>query len=403
MDTLTSAVPQSAPTPTARRRGVASLRVALVTETYPPEVNGVARTLGRLTEGLLERGHRVQVTRPRQSADDLAKRHEGFEEMLAPGLPIPGYKGLRFGLPASNRLRKAWRAYQPEVIYIATEGPLGNSALKVAGELGIPAISGYHTNFDYYSRYYRLGLLQPAIRSYLQRFHNRSRRTLVPTRQLQQDLQERGFLNTTVLARGVDISLFKPARRKVELRARWGLKEDEIGVIHVGRMAPEKNLQLAAEAFYAFQARQPKARLILVGDGPSARELRRLGREFIFSGMRTGKDLAEHYASADIFLFPSTSETYGNVVPEAMASGLPVLGFDYAAAREHIVHGENGWLAPFNDARAFVQLAAEIADTPERIRSTGLQARLTAETLDWRQIHERFEDILHEHAQGRMT
>lgn len=382
------------------RRSPAGLRIALVTETYPPEINGVAHTLGQLVNGMVARGHRLQVVRPRQGRDDLPRRDARLEEMLAAGAPIPGYRGLRFGLPARGALLRRWREFQPQVVYIATEGPLGHSALAAARTLALPTVSGFHTNFDYYTRYYGLGLLQGGVTTMLRRFHNRTQATLVPTRALHEQLRERGFRNTEVLSRGVDVRLFKPGRRSAALRRQWGVEEGGLAVIFVGRLAPEKNLTLAVNAFRALQARRPDARFVLVGDGPEARELRRLNPDFVFCGMRTGEDLAEHYASGDLFLFPSTSETYGNVVLEAMASGLPVLAFDYAAPKEHIRDGINGALAPYADEDAFVHRALALAAGGRELGAMGLEARITAEALDWRRIHDRFESILARHAEG---
>ncbi len=383
--------------PPARQR---PLRVALVTETFPPEINGVAHTLGHFVTGLIDKGHSLQVIRPRQGREDLPKRHERLEEILHTSAPIPGYRQLRFGLPARGLLLRRWRQFQPEVIYIATEGPLGGSALKAALQLGVPAVTGFHTNFDYYSRYYGIGFLERAINGFLRRFHNRSQCTLVPTKALQEQLRSKGFDNTRVLSRGVDIRLFKPARRSAALRDQWGIGEDALAVLYVGRLAPEKNLALAVEAFRALQTRRPDAKFVLVGDGPEARELRRLHPDFVFCGMRTGEDLAAHYASGDVFLFPSTSETYGNVILEAMASGLAVLAFDYAAGREHVVPGKNGQLARFKDRDEFIRLATSLVESSKALQAMGMQARLSAEDLDWRRIYDRFEEILFQHVNG---
>jgi glycosyltransferase involved in cell wall biosynthesis len=382
---------------------ISAMRIVVVTETYPPEVNGVAHTLGRLAEGLIDKGHSLQVIRPRQGREDLPRRHERLEELLLPGLPIPGYRGLRFGLPAVRALAKCWRRFDPDVIYIATEGPLGMSALRAARSLGIATVSGFHTKFDYYSRYYRLGFLEGAILAVLRRFHNGTGCTLVPTTTLREQLETKGFENVRVLSRGVDIRLFQPGRRRTDLRGQWGVAEDGLAVIYVGRLAPEKNLSLAVEAFRGLQARRPEARFVVVGDGPAARELRRLNPDFVFCGMRTGEDLAEHYASGDLFLFPSSSETYGNVVLEAMASSLPVLSFDYAAGREHIVDGHSGALVPLGDHDAFIRRARELVEHTERLRQMGIQARYAAERLDWRRIHDRFERVLYGQAFGGLS
>lgn len=376
------------------------LRIALVTETWPPEINGVANTLRHWAGGLLERGHRIQLTRPQQGRHDRSRVEAGgLEECLVPGLPIPGYRGLRFGLPVVRALRRNWARFRPSIVYIATEGPLGIAALRVARRLGIPAITGFHTRFDYYSRHYRLGWLEPAIREVLRRFHNRSTGTLVPTRELAGKLAGQGFHNVRVISRGVNTQLFNPQRRDAELRRSWGLVDEHTPVaLYVGRLAPEKNIALAVSTFRRMQQRTPELRFVLVGHGPHEATLRRENPDLIFAGARVGEDLARHYASSDIFLFPSVSETFGNVVLEAMASGLAVVGFDYAAGREHIESGINGLLAPLSDNEAFEEAAAGLGQAQALVERLRLAARHTAETLDWSHITDQLEALLYEYA-----
>ncbi|MEA3275216.1 MAG: glycosyltransferase, partial [Pseudomonadota bacterium] len=179
------------------------LHVSLVTETYPPEINGVANTMRHLVEGLEQRGHRIHLIRPRQLGERSAKRRVGRPESLVPGLPIPGYHGLRFGLPVYWRLRRMWRKAPPDAVYIATQGPLGHAALIAARTTGIPTLTGFHTQFHLYSSHYRLGLLTRGIIGALRRFHNRSDATLVPTKELRSELIDLGFQNVHVFSRGV--------------------------------------------------------------------------------------------------------------------------------------------------------------------------------------------------------
>ena len=369
-------------------------RIAFVTETYPPEINGVAHTLGHLVAGLHARGHAVEVIRPRQGPDDTAE-NAAIPELITPGLPIPGYRQLRFGMPARRRLERRWRERRPDVIYIATEGPLGSSALKSAQRLFIPVVSGFHTNFDAYTRFYRVGFIEPLVRGYLRRFHNRCQGTLVPTRELAEQLQGQGLQRVTVMARGVDTERFHPRHRDDALRREWGLGDDDLAVLFVGRVAAEKNIRLAIRAFEAIERQNPRARFIVVGDGPLRARLETEYPRFVFRGARRGMELARHYASADLFLFGSTSETYGNVIIEAMASGLPVVCFDYAAGHQHIESGANGLLAPFGDDTAFVEQAMAGATNRAHAHEMGRQARVTAETLAWSRILDRFEQALH--------
>src|SRR5262249_3861514 len=175
---------------------------------------------------------------------------------------------LRFGLPASGALRARWAADRPDVVYVATEGPLGWSAVGAAKRLGIPVLSGFHTNFHSYARHYRAGWFTPLVFRYLRAFHNRTQRTLVASVDLRDRLHELGLDNLAVLGRGVDGELFTPDRRLESLRQSWGAQPGDLVVAHVGRLAGEKNIPLAIEAYRAMQRMRPTARLVLVGDGP---------------------------------------------------------------------------------------------------------------------------------------
>nr|WP_256720097.1 glycosyltransferase family 1 protein [Pseudomonas alcaligenes] len=373
---------------------VTSLHIALVSETFPPEVNGVANTLGRLCQGLRERGHRLQLVRPRQ-ADDTAPNDDQL--LLTRGWPLPGYAGLQWGHSSLHKLLRRWQRNRPDVLYIATEGPLGLSALRAARRLGIPVVSGFHTNFQQYSDHYGFGLLTRLLTGYLRWFHNRSRLTLVPSPSQRLELQRRGFERLELLARGVDGQLFHPARRSAALRAEWGLGEDEIAVLHVGRLAAEKNLQLLTRTFRQLQRDLPqqRLRLVLVGDGPLRAQLQAELPDALFCGVQRGEALAAHYASGDLFLFPSLSETFGNVVLEALASGLAVVAFDQAAAAQHIRHGHNGALATPGDEAAFIESARWLLEDTESLRRVRLNARQHAGKQGWPAIVERFEGLLH--------
>ncbi len=362
------------------------IHVAMVTETYPPDINGVAMTIGRLVDELLRLGHAIQLIRPRPAQPDLPLPADGLDSVLVRGLPLPGYTQLKFGLPATRRLLDLWTRERPDIVHIVTEGPLGWSALRACKQLGLPCCTDFHTNFHSYSRHYGIGLLARPVAAYLRRFHNRAGSTMVPTGEMREELAAEGYRNLRVVARGVESTLFHPGRRSRELRAAWGVGEAQAAVIHVGRLAPEKNLALLFTAFEAMRARHAGARLIVVGDGPSRRHFETRYPQHVFAGMRRGEDLAAHYASGDIFLMPSLTETYGNVTMEAMASGLAVLAYDYAAAREHIACGVNGVTARPGDARAFIAQACALIDDPARRRHFATQARLTAERLSWAQV-----------------
>ena len=363
-----------------------SLRLSVVTETWPPEINGVSLTLSKLVQGLCARNHQVQLIRPRQTRVDQALHHTGFEELLMRGMPIPRYPELKLGLPGKRALIQAWTLRRPDLVHIATEGPLGWSALQAARRLRLPVTSDFRTNFHAYSEHYGVGWLRKPIVAYLRKFHNLTQLTMVPTQALRAELMAGGFNNVQVVARGVDTQLFRPDRRSGDLRAQWGATANSLVLLVVGRLAAEKNLDMVLRAFQAMQAAHPDVKLVFVGDGPLRESLRQRCPQAVFAGMRRHEELATYYASADLFLFPSVTETFGNVTIEALASGLPVLAFDTAAAADWVRHEGNGWLVPLGDDEAYPALAAGLAREPERLARASMLACAQVAQLDWQQI-----------------
>lgn len=370
--------------------------ISIVTETYPPEINGVALTIARFVKGLAARGLEVSLVRPYQRRCDSVAGDRSVT--LVPGMPLPGYKGLQFGLPVGRRLRRLWTDHRPDAVYIATEGPLGWSAASVAKRLGIAALSGFHTNYHSYSCHYRLGCLQSLVFRYLRHLHNQTVRTLVPSFDLRDALVTQGFRNVSYLGRGVDSNLFGPHRRSNELRRSWGIDENEVALIYVGRLAPEKNLALAVETYRAMRQVDQTLKFVLVGDGPLRCSLEKEHPDLIFCGMKTGEQLAEHYASGDVFLFPSETETFGNVTLEAMASGLAVVAYNYAAARIHIRHRETGLLVPCGDSKAYVESAVQLQRQNGLVARLGAQAREYTISIRWARVVDSFESMLGEAA-----
>jgi glycosyltransferase involved in cell wall biosynthesis len=375
------------------------LRVALVTETWPPELNGVAMTVSRLVEGLRQRGHDVQVIRPRQKSDAT----NPCADVLVRGLPLPGYSGLQFGLTANRQLRQLWKDARPDVVHVVTEGPLGWSALWQTSALKLPVTSSYHTHFDGYSKHYNAGLIGPIVSGFLQRFHRRTLSTMAPTRVLVDSLTRARVPGARVLGRGVDTLLFDPAKRSQTMRAQWGATNDSLVVTNVGRLAAEKNLKLAARAFEAIRAQHATARMVWVGDGPSRAALERQHPDHVFAGARRGEDLATHYASTDIFLFPSLTETYGNVVPEAMASGLGVVAYKDAAAAELIENSEQGLVVPAMDEDAFIAAACQMARDADLLSRCRAAARARVEPITWSAVVSEFETVLRAAANGELS
>jgi glycosyltransferase involved in cell wall biosynthesis len=374
---------------------IAQVKLSIVTETFPPEINGVAMTFGLIARELGRRGNQVTVYHPRRNDLGSGAAASEFTAVPLPGLPIPGYPLLRFGLPAGGRLRTRWRADRPDLVHVVTEGPLGASAVSAARELGLPVTSSFHTNFHAYTRHYGFAPLHRAALGWLRRVHNRTQRTFAPTPELCAELSALGFVGLGVLSRGVDTVQFTPAKRSPELRANWGAEPDDPVVLHAGRIAAEKNYPLLFRAFAAMRQANPRCRFVLVGDGPLRAGFARTHPEFLFTGFVPGEELARHYASADVYVHASRTETFGNVLTEAMASGLAVASFDYAAARQFLRDGENGLAVPTDRPDALLAAAVRLATEPVLRTRLAAAARATIEPQTWARVVARFEaDLL---------
>lgn len=361
------------------------MHIALVSETYYPEINGVALTVQALVEQLLAIGERVSLVRPERDQEVRDERCVLIETTV-PGARLPRYPELRFGLPVRGRLLKLWRVLKPDVIYIATEGPLGWAAMSAAKRLSIPVISGFHTRFDTYMAHYGWPWMERLAFAYLRSFHQRAALTLVPTAALCTELRQRGLKNVECMPRAVDLQQFNPRFRSTSLRLSWGVGSADPVLICVGRIAPEKNLGLAIRAYAELRKTTPRAKMVMVGDGPLRGALSKLHPELIFTGTLRGQALAEAYASADLFVFPSLSETFGNVTLEAMASALPVVAFDYGAAREHLADGLHGARVALNNDDGFIRAVRGEAKLWSLGTRKGQAARLALASLHPRQL-----------------
>lgn len=315
-------------------RGTSSMRLAIFTDTYSPQVNGVARTLERLARAIAARGHEAHVftvVDPRASAHDDVTRW--------PGIPFWGYPELRLAAPSTATVVRSLRAWMPTLIHVATPFGVGLAAMRAARQLGIPLVSSYHTSFSQYARFYGLGVLARAGWRYLRWFHNQARRTYVPTNAIATELSGRGFERLHVWPRGVDATVFNPRHRSDELRRSWGAGPNTVVVAYIGRLAKEKGVAVAARGVAAARdalgARARDVKFVVVGDGPYEAQLRAISPpDTLFLGRRTGAELSAAFASADVFVFPSTTDTFGNVLLEAMASRLSVLAAGVPQTRE---------------------------------------------------------------------
>lgn len=359
------------------------MRLTIVTETYSPQVNGVSRTLSQLVRVLEAAGDSVQVVHPRYG------HPEAHHHVHVRALRLPFYRELYLPVPPFRRAHRQVDQFRPDLIHIATEATLGWSMLRFARRRRIPVVSSFHTNFDQYASHYGCSFAQTLVWNYLRTFHNRTLETYAPSRSAIDCLQSRGFERLVLWPRGVDSQLFRPDRpRREALRAALGFSPRDVVIGHVGRIAVEKNLAYLGEALSRVSRLRPNVRILIVGDGPSRPELEsRLGASARFVGYRWGEDLADHYSAADIFAFSSVTETFGNVVLEAMSSGLPVVALRAGGPGEFVHDGETGTLLePSATPDDFAQAIVRLVDDAEVRTIMGEAAHNFALTQSWDHI-----------------
>lgn len=355
------------------------LRLALFTDTYAPQVNGVARTLERLASVVEARGGSVRVFTAHDPEAPDAAAVEPF-----PSRSFWAYPQVRLAWPRQRVVRAALEDYRPTIVHSATEFGVGMAGRRAARDLGIPFVSSYHTSFAAYAEHYGLGMLARPGWHFMRWFHNGGLRTYCPTQAIVDEVNARGFERTAVWSRGVDGARFSPAYRSEALRERLGATDETLVLSYVGRLAAEKGLNVALEALVLVeQARPGQVRFLVVGDGPYEGEVRaRAPRGTLLTGKLQGAALSEAFASGDVFLFPSTTDTFGNVMLEAMASGLPVIGADVGPTREQLRAG-GGWLAAPGDAADFARAIIALVDDRSRVRAEAERALTIAASKTW--------------------
>jgi glycosyltransferase involved in cell wall biosynthesis len=284
-------------------------------------------------------------------------------------------------------VRSSVRDFAPTLVHSATEFGVGLAGRRIARDLGVPFVSSYHTSFTAYARYYRLGLLARPGWHYLRWFHNGGLRTYCPTRAIVREVEAEGFRDCAVWSRGVDASRFAPQWRDAALRAAMGADDDTVVIGYVGRLAAEKGLGPALEAIGRVAAARPgKVAFAFVGDGPFEEAVRaRVPEPRYLPGALHGDALSRAYASCDVFLFPSATDTFGNVLLEAMASGLPVVGVDSGPTRE-LVGDDRGWIAPPDDAAALAELLVRVVDDAAGRRARRAAALTFAAERTWDRV-----------------
>lgn len=360
------------------------LRIALFTGNYVHIEDGVSRTLGRLVGYLTAQGHEVLVLGP--TVDDPPVRQPG-RFLPVPSVPIPGRPEYRLSTRFPAAIRRQVEAFAPDIVHLATPDILGHRALTWALQRGLPVVSTYHTHFVSYLDYYGLGVGRPLFHAIARRFYNRCREVYVPTPAMEADLRAQGVTATIRLwPRGIELDRFSPDHRSDSWRVSHGLRPDEVVVSFVSRLVKEKGLDVFVETIQALKAEGLPVRALVVGEGPERESLREALPVAVYTGHLGGGDLAVAYASSDIFLFPSETETFGNVTLEAMASGLPTVCADAAGSRSLVENGTTGVLCPPRDAPAFIDATRRLALDLELRERLGGAGREAARQYDWTSV-----------------
>jgi phosphatidylinositol alpha 1,6-mannosyltransferase len=363
---------------------VAGVRIALVTDTYLPQINGVTTIVRRIADTARNAGHAVAIVAPRYphgSGGDGG----GGTELRVPSLPFPPYPSIRLSFPFHRHVAHFLDRFAPDLVHAATEGPLGIVGRRYALDKSLPLVTSFHTDFPQYARDYGLGVLTPLVWRWLVHFHRPARMVQTPGIAVRDELVRRGLRNTVVWGRGVDVRHFRPDRRHAGWRRWMAGADDTIIVLHVGRLAPEKNLRVLVNAWNrAHRCLGPRATFVIAGEGPDARYVAAHAPFARQLGFLDRDTLADLYASADLCVLPSRTETCGLVALEAMAAGLPVVAADAGGLAESVRHEENGLLVRPDDGRGFGHAIVALALDADRRRAMGVEARRTAERRDRR-------------------
>lgn len=358
------------------------MKIALFTDTYKPQINGVSNTVERMIEYFKNHGVEYQVFLPKYAneADDEHFHH-------SPSIPLWFYMDCRISFPNIVKITRILSEFRPDVIHVMSEYPMGNAGIIAGKLLGIPVVSSYTTHIANYTQYVKLSFLKPLVLSYFQYFHKRTKRVLVPSHDAIQYLNRNGITHTRLFTRGIDTKKFHPKHRDHQLRKEWNA-EGKIVFLYVGRISAEKNLSVLINSYSAIKKFYPdQVQLVMVGDGPLMDHCKKhLPSDTIFTGFLTGEALTRTYASADVFVFPSSSETLGNVVLEAMASGLCVIGSNEGGVGELIKNYDNGISFDAKYSHLLTALMLKVMDRPELREFMRIGGRNFAKDRSWLSI-----------------
>ncbi|MGM0471590.1 MAG: glycosyltransferase family 4 protein [Bacillota bacterium] len=362
------------------------MKVALFSDTFLPQVNGVTKTLDRLTDYFTKQGIDYLVFAPEDKKGVALKKNT--ERMFSFSFFL--YPECRVSLPNYFKIKKLLDDYSPDLVHLVTPFNLGLCGLKYAQSSQVPVVASYHTNFTKYLNHYNLNILERPIWRFFRWFHSHSERNFCPSQATLEELAAQGIENLEIWDRGINPDLYSPQLRSEDLRAKYSL-QDKLCLLYVGRLAPEKNLYLLLESLEQInQNYQKEVELLITGDGPLLADLKAEAPENVtFTGYLKGRELSQTYASADVFLFPSTTETYGNVVLEAMASGLPVVGILAGGVKENLIDGYNCLACQENSVAEFTANLERMINEASLRDRLSKQARQHALNKSWDQVFSR--------------
>lgn len=334
------------------------MKIALFTDTYLPQINGVSNTVNKLIQYYEANDIEYKLFGPKY---DMELNNQNIESFYS--IKFIFYPDQRIAFPNTFRISSTLSDFQPDIIHIMTEFNMGIAGLNYGKKHGIPIVSSYTTNFSLYADYYKLNFLKQPIWDYIKWFHTQSDVTLCPSIASQKLLRDHDIHNTKIFSRGIDFENFHPMWRNYELRSRLGIS-DKIAFLYVGRVSCEKDLDTLCRSYQHIRDKyQQQVAMVITGDGPYLEKCKLMFPEdTIFTGFLTGKELAKMYASCDIFVCPSATETFGNVILEAMASGLAVIGADAGGVGEIIQHGENGFKFTEKNSKELAEIMKKLIE-----------------------------------------
>jgi phosphatidylinositol alpha 1,6-mannosyltransferase len=361
------------------------MRIVYFTESLLPLVDGVSHTLSHLFRTLETEDVEFRVYAPFRPTADVSW---SGRVRLVRSFRFPLYRDYRVSIPGGRRLVAELDGYAPDIIHVASPTPMAVWAQNYARSRGIPLVATFHTHFVSYLPYYRLGRLQALGWRMMRWFYSRCDATYAPSSSIVDELRQRGFSNVRLWSRGVDAGLYSPERRDVALRTALGVSDERPLLLLVSRLVKEKDMADLVAMDRDLRRRGVPYRLALVGDGPMRRELERRLPDAYFAGHQRGDALARWYASGDVFVFPSTTETFANVVQEAMASGLPAVVVDRGGPPGVIEPGRSGLVARANDGSSLADQAERLLRDRELRTAMGRAARVRAQGRTWSAVND---------------